>query len=39
VRGLLIERVTGLPSSVTDEIERLDNQHERDDEIDADPAQ
>jgi hypothetical protein len=39
VRGHLIERVTGLLNSVADEIERLDGQDEREDEIDADPAQ
>jgi len=35
----LIERVTGLLNSVADEVERLDDEHERKDEIDADPAQ
>ena len=39
VRGQLMERVTGLLNTVADEIERLDEEDEREDEINVDPAQ
>lgn len=39
VRDLLIERVTGLLNGIADEIGRLDDEDERDDELEVAPAQ